>query len=114
MISFITIDFPYFPQKGTFKGHSSPHLTWLCEELQTQSSLLEINLSNNGGGDVFAYALGGVLRKNRVLAAIGGDGNGVSMGGFRIIRASMFDNTSLQVRFLHTHTQKKRGKKKRY
>ena len=86
-------------KKGTFQGRFSPHLAWLCEELQTQSSLLEIDLSNNGGGDAFAYALGGLLRKNKALAGVWGDGNGVSMGGFRIIRASLFDNASLQVRF---------------
>ena len=84
---------------GTFSARSRwRHLLDLLSGLEKQSSLLELDISDHNLGDPLAFAIGRVFRHNSSLVAFHMDGCHIGDAGFRMIRASLFDNTSLQVR----------------
>ena len=88
---------------GTFNATSSSNskslfltLTLFLQLLEAQKSLLELDIGNQKMGDALAFAIGKLLRTNDTLASIHCENNHFTESGYRIIRASLFDNTSLQ------------------
>lgn len=66
----------------------------LMEYLQTNTTLLELDISNNALGDEGSFAISQLLRKNKTLLSIKCDGNNISPTGWKMILAS----------FMHNHT----------
>lgn len=76
---------------GGYKSVTIPFLNYL----QTNTSLLELDISNNAMGDSAASAIADMLRVNDTLLRLRCDGNNISPSGWKMILASFMHNRTL-------------------